>query len=196
MKTLVFIFIFLFSTTSVWGSEDSFIKNKLKNKMRLFAISDFSFIQSPGNGDDLTSFGLSFMGRYAFHDQYAIGVSIRQSFSIGGTSVITSFEGSLTYALTGKLSVEDQNYNLAGKEVVSMKDLDTDGIRLTLSSVQYYFNASTNTVPYNGFGLGAYYEYSLANKDTIIAGGKYEYISNTTFSTSPLILFIGYGVGF
>lgn len=167
------------------------------HRMRLYFRTDFTNIPSPASdGTPLSAFGLTITGLYAFSDKIAAGFSAWQSFTLTGSSVITSFDGRLVYALTGKLTSTDEQTTIDNTRVISVKDYDTSGFRAELLAVQYYFNASANTVPYNGFGFGGYYEFVNQARTSFIVGGRYDMISNSDYSTSPMQFFVGVGTPF
>ena len=197
MKAICLILLLL--NLQIWASElvDENIEEVSKpNKMRMYAIGDYMMIPSPGEGEDLTGFGISFMGQVAFSEKIALNFSARQTFSLGGSAIVTGMDGRLTYAITGKLLTEDSKIEVGDKDVVISKDTDVSGFRVQVLASQFFFNASSNTVPYNGFGVTGYYEMSFQNSLSIIGGARYDLIYNNEFTTTPISGFAGIGISF
>lgn len=165
-------------------------------RTKVYVVGDYITVGSPAGGQALSGFGVSFQGQFALNNNYAINISARQSFSFAGSGIITSFDGRLTYAISGKLMGEDKSANINGLKVVEVQDHDLSGFRVQLIASQYYFNASTTTVPYNGMGLSGYYEWANDERYNYIAGARFDQISNSEFSTSPLSVFCGLGIPF
>lgn len=202
LKTLI-LFLFIFSVNAQENNDNSdlapekdvTIKVK-ESKTKLYIIGDYITVGSPSGGAALSGIGVSFQGQFALNKNYAVNISARQNFSFAGTSIITSFDGRLTYALTGKLLGEDKETFINGVKVADAKDYDLSGFRLQLVASQYYFNASATTVPYNGLGISAYYEMTNKNRFNYIMGARFDSISNSSFTAAPLSVFFGVGIPF
>lgn len=196
------VLIALLFMTNVFAEDSSESESKEvvvkdeKSRVKLYLIGDYITVASPSGGDALSGIGMSFQGQFALTESYAVNVSVRQNFSFAGESIITSFDGRFTYALTGKLIGTDRVTKINGTKVADVKDYDLSGFRLQLIASQYYFNASTTTVPYNGMGLSAYYETTSKSRYNYIYGARFDQISNSGLSTSPLSVFAGVGFNF
>lgn len=164
------------------------------SKTKFYVLGDFITVASPANGEALTGLGVTFQVQFGLNNDFALNASVRQSFAFGGSGIITSFDGRLTYALTGKLIGVDKVAGLNGSKIVRVKDHDLSGFRLQLIASQYYFNASTTTVPYSGMGASGYYEFTGSNRFNYIVGGRMDMIANSEYSTSPLSFFVGLGI--
>lgn len=205
MKRLSILLLIIFSFNALAeidehdpkkNNKEVFVKEE-KNRFRIYLLTDYTTIASPAaDGVALTGVGFTVQGHAAFAERWGAGLSSWQSFSLTGASVITSFDGRLTYALTGKMISIDKQTMIDSIPVSNVTDYDTSGFRAQLIAVQYYFNASANTVPYHGFGISAFYEHATNNRISWVGGARYDMISNSSFSTTPIQFFLGIGTPF
>lgn len=198
MKLLT-LTIFISASLVVFASdptEENIDTKKAESRVRFYVIGDYMTIPSPGTGEDLSGFGVAFQGQMAFREKMALGFGARQTFSFGGSAIVTGIDGRFTYAITGKLMTENMLVELGDKDVISIEDTNYSGFRAQFIASQFFFNATSNTVPYNGIGLASYYEWAIAGGMTIVTGARADTIYNNDFSTTPMSVFAGLGISF
>ena len=90
----------------------------------------------------------------------------------------------------------DLQTTVDNSKITTVTDYDMSGFRAQLIRAQYYFNASATTIPYSGNGISLYYEHINSSRTSYVVGGRFDMISNTEYSATPMQIFVGVGTPF
>lgn len=174
------------------GEENLFSEEKT-HKIKFLISLNYLSVSSP-TGGALSGPGGSFQFVYALSEKWGGGMEIRQSFDTAGNTLLSSFSGRMTYALTGSLHKKEKKLNLRDLGVGKIEEVDRGGFRVQFLISQYYFNGSINTVPYAGMGLSAFYDFPTIKNHGFHIGLTIEQLGNSGVSISPISLYGGYSI--
>lgn len=135
------------------------------------------------NGNSSSGPGVGLLFNYALSDRFGVGMGFRQ-ISIDQSGSASSINIRFTYAYRGFLSNSREKLQFNNEMVVESKSIESSCICLQILATQYYFNGSSNTVPFTGYGFGGYYKMPTKNKWSYIFGGLYESATNSETITS------------
>jgi hypothetical protein len=161
------------------------------HKTRFYVAGDYMTIAPVAGSAALSGPGGTFQFVYAFNEKWGSGLELRQSFDTAGNTLLTTFSGRLTRALTGKLNKTERKIKLADLGVGQIQESNMGGWRFQGIITQYYFNGSLNTVPYAGMGISVFYEFPSVTELNYFTGFRYDRIGNAGKFVTPMSIFFG-----
>lgn len=138
---------------------------------------------SSTNGNSVSGPGAGVFFNYALYPKYGVGLGLRQM-SLSPSGSASSINVRFTYAYKGSLHSERSKSNYNNSTVVESKTIEERCICLQAMVSQIYFNGTSSTVPFTGYGLGGYYKMPTKKRYSYIFGGIYESTVNVETVTN------------
>jgi hypothetical protein len=122
---------------------------------------------------------------------------IRQAYGseAGLTTFFTAIDAGLVYAFSGGGGGEVREILLDDRPVVRYTRLYTDGLHVSIGLTQYFLNSSISAIPFSGFNMSTYYEFSGLSRLSVDFGVQLEQISNRKQVIYPTSLFVRTAIG-
>lgn len=160
------------------------------NKVTLLGIADYSSA-SASSGTTLTGPGFQFQFIYGVTPKWGVGLSARQSFDTGGSTLATNFSAHLTYSFNESLHRRNRKVTLGDLGVGSIQEYSKGGWRAQFIINQYYYNGTANTVPYSGMGASVYYEFPSRGSYSYVAGFRFDSAGNQGNTITVMFGYVG-----
>ncbi len=173
--------------------EANLFSDEKMHKLKFLFSGSYLSVSSP-TGGSIAGPGGSVQFIYALSQKWGTGLELRQSFDTAGNTLLSSFSGRMTYAVTGSLRKHEKKLDLRDLGVGKIEQVDQGGFRIQGIISQYYFNGSLNTVPYAGMGISGFYDFATIKNHGFHVGISYERIANQGKFINPISLFGGFSL--
>lgn len=131
-------------------------------------------------GRNLPGIGAEAGVEKSLSSNWNVGLYAAQGFGLSGgfSSLFTAFEVCGWYAVTGRFTQLTKTWSESGETVATYIQKPANGLRLGVSTQQYYFNSTSGATPFTAMSVKTQYEFAFSTMYTVAIGAELGTLSN------------------